>query len=254
MDARGFGDSLIKRLLEHALETIPDALGVGLSLVRGRRPGSIGAVGVAADLDPLQWAVEEGPLVDALTAELSQRISLTEQDGRWPRLAAEAGEAWRQPAGCIVAAGSWTDLAPSLVSLYLSVEPTAEHAAALDRHEPVLVQSAAMVEYCAGEELKGRQLLEMTRHRRVIEQAKGVVGSLIRCDVEEAFATLSRASQHYNVRLRELATALVEAATGAPVFTEEGEPAVVGASARSAAEQLLELLRAGPLLPPPRGG
>jgi hypothetical protein len=44
----------------------------------------------------------------------------------------------------------------------------------------------------------------------VIEQAKGLVMGAAGGDASAAFATLARASQHFNVRLRNLAVALVE--------------------------------------------
>jgi len=53
-------------------------------------------------------------------------------------------------------------------------------------------------------------MLQMTQYRRVIEQAKGLVMGASGGDANTAFATLTRASQHFNVRLRNLAVALVE--------------------------------------------
>jgi hypothetical protein len=67
-----------------------------------------------------------------------------------------------------------------------------------------------VVEYCAGEEQVAQQMLQMTQYRRVIEQAKGLVMGAIGGDSNAAFATLARASQHFNIRLRNLAVALVE--------------------------------------------
>jgi hypothetical protein len=53
-------------------------------------------------------------------------------------------------------------------------------------------------------------MLQMTQYRRVIEQAKGLVMGAAGGDAGTAFTTLARASQHFNVRLRNLAVALVE--------------------------------------------
>ena len=48
--------------------------------------------------------------------------------------------------------------------------------------------------------------------RAVIEQAKGVLMARDRCTPDEAFAVLRRISQHGNVKLRDLAQTVVEAA------------------------------------------
>ena len=55
-----------------------------------------------------------------------------------------------------------------------------------------------------------RQALES---RSVIDQAKGLIRSWLCCDEDEAFAALRTASQHANVKLRVLATELVDLAS-----------------------------------------
>ncbi len=45
--------------------------------------------------------------------------------------------------------------------------------------------------------------------RAVIDQAKGLLMGVHGCDSEDAFAVLSRVSQHHNVKLRVVAAALV---------------------------------------------
>jgi hypothetical protein len=55
-----------------------------------------------------------------------------------------------------------------------------------------------------------RQALES---RSVIDQAKGLIRAWLCCDEEEAFAALTRASQHANVKLRVLATDVVRLAS-----------------------------------------
>ena len=55
-----------------------------------------------------------------------------------------------------------------------------------------------------------------------IEQAKGAVMAVLRSDAGTSFDTLTRASQHFNVRLRQLSIALVEHIGGAPAEVPEG--------------------------------
>jgi hypothetical protein len=49
-------------------------------------------------------------------------------------------------------------------------------------------------------------------HRAIIEQAKGVLVQLLSVDSEQAFLLLRRISQHENVKVRDLAESLVDAA------------------------------------------
>jgi ANTAR domain-containing protein/PAS domain-containing protein len=57
-----------------------------------------------------------------------------------------------------------------------------------------------------------RAIEEFTTHRAVIEQAKGVLVQLLAVDAEEAFLLLRHISQHENVKVRDLAEILVDAA------------------------------------------
>ena len=58
------------------------------------------------------------------------------------------------------------------------------------------------------------QLREAMTSRATIEQAKGIVMADRHCSADEAFAVLKRLSQDSNVRLAEVAAALVRQATG----------------------------------------
>ena len=53
------------------------------------------------------------------------------------------------------------------------------------------------------------QLEHALRSRAVIDQAIGIVMAESRCDADQAFATLSRASNNRNMKLRDLATEIV---------------------------------------------
>ena len=54
------------------------------------------------------------------------------------------------------------------------------------------------------------ELRQALRSRSVIDQAKGLVRAWLCCSEDEAFEALTRASQAENVKLRQLATQLVE--------------------------------------------
>jgi AmiR/NasT family two-component response regulator len=61
------------------------------------------------------------------------------------------------------------------------------------------------------------QLQQAMQSRAVIEQAKGILMGQRRCSARDAFDILVRLSQATNRKLRDVAQALVEDATGQPV-------------------------------------
>jgi len=72
--------------------------------------------------------------------------------------------------------------------------------------------------------------------RGAIEQAKGALMGLLGCDAEQAWSVLRRASQEFNVKLRELAVALIEHISGAPAEQPGvSEPIAPNQPARDAA-------------------
>jgi hypothetical protein len=131
-------------------------------------------------------------------------------DGGMTELTAFGGEEAGSIRGAVFLAGEWGGELPVIVSIYLDRVPDTKVLREIDRYEPLVTQALAVVEYCAGEEQVAQQMLQMTQYRRVIEQAKGLVMGAIGADAPAAFAALARASQHFNIRLRTLAVALVE--------------------------------------------
>jgi hypothetical protein len=93
----------------------------------------------------------------------------------------------------------------------------------METYEPLIATSAAVVEFCAGEVMRADQVLDMVQHRRVIEQAKGIVMAHLTCDGPGAFSALVRISQQANVKLREFSVALVQHVGNAPPEQAERE-------------------------------
>ncbi|RAJ60478.1 ANTAR domain-containing protein [Streptomyces sp. Amel2xB2] len=83
------------------------------------------------------------------------------------------------------------------------------------------------------------QLREAMVSRAVIEQARGMLMALALCSGQTAWSLLVEISQHSNVKLRDVAAALVAAATG-DVLPPEIEPsyrATLAAAVRSRRER-----------------
>jgi ANTAR domain-containing protein len=222
---REAGEALLTRLLETLLAEVPGAVGAGLTLVGEGQPRGAAAVGVAVDLDPKAWG-EEGAAREALKL------------GRPLVLELDAGDAG---ASVLVASAHEEDADRGLVvTLYLDRPAGNRDLERLDRLQPLLANAVGIVEYCSGQEERAEQMVQMVQYRRVIEQAKGLVMAVTAGDAGSAFATLARASQHFNVRLRNLAVALVELVGRAPAEGPTDPGAVVTPSDRdrAAAEQM----------------
>jgi hypothetical protein len=187
------GPALISRLMDHLCSQLDGCRGVGLSVW----PDGVvlKAVGVAQALDQAQLDAERGPLVEA------------SRDER---------QATGEVGGCHVVAvpGSWGDGGPVVLTVYLRHEPLAADLRVIEEFEPLLATASAVVEFCSGEVLRADQMVRMVQYRRYIEQAKGLLMGARPCTPGEAFELLVRASQHANVKLRDVATALVLVVSG----------------------------------------
>lgn len=183
-----FGTELISRLMDHLCSRLDGCEGVGLSVWPDGK--LLRAAGVAAELDQAQLDSGEGPLVDASRDErqVSGRVGGVD---------------------VVAVPGSWGDGGPVVLTVYLSHPPRVEDLKVIEEVEPLVATAAALVEFCAGEVLRADQMVRMVQHRRYIEQAKGLVMSARSCPPGEAFELLVRASQHANVKLRDVAEALV---------------------------------------------
>jgi hypothetical protein len=251
------GEGLMRRLLTVMEAGIPGTLGAGIALAENGQLRTLGAVGVAVDLDAAQWAAGEGPcwtvLQEGRPSVLPGEPGVEVFDRhRWPALAealADGPEAdvTTGVRGLVVVNGEEDAKLGLVVTLYLDHEADSADVERLERMQPLVTSAVSVVDYCSGEEQRAEQMVQMVQYRRVIEQAKGLVMACTRSDAGAAFATLARASQHFNVRLRNLAVALVELVGGAPAEGPSDPAAVVAPSERDrlAAERVWAALTSG---------
>jgi hypothetical protein len=200
VDEVRFGPELLDRLLRHLVEAVAGCYGAGVST----NQRSLRAIGVAAEHDIDQWRRGEGPVVAAATGDETLVQAMPD------------GVTW-----VTAVPGSWTEEGPSVLSVYTDHEPKEDDLRLIDQTEPLLATATAVIEFCADEVLRADQMVEMVQNRRLIEQAKGLVMGATRCDAGQAFRTLVRSSQHFNVKLRDLSAALVEVVGGTPVADQE---------------------------------
>lgn len=216
MNGPGWGHDLLDRLLGELVRSIDGGLGAGLSVASDGVTVGLAAVGSARRWDEAQRTTESGPLAQALAGEqvlVVERFDLDE----YPALAAQMRSDPDVPAALVLVPGAWVDQSRLVTTLYLADAAEPGHVETVGRYEPLLANAYGMLEFCGEAEMKAEQMLSMMQFRRVIEQAKGMVMSRRSMGADEAFTALAETSQHHNVRLRELAAALVEQVGSAPV-------------------------------------
>lgn len=204
--------STLQSIVGLALRTIPHCHAASVTVLDDNgQPGTI----VASDedtyeLDRRQYELAEGPCLDAARRQVVNRWSLGEAQERFPEftaLAKELGLRSYLSAGLALAGrrlgalnlsshddSGFSQLDEDLISLF--TVPASAAIVVADR-------------YADARDLAG-QLEQALQSRAVIDRAVGIVMAESRCTPEEAFATLSRASNNRNLKLRELAAEIVQ--------------------------------------------
>jgi hypothetical protein len=239
VSVRETGAGLLRALLQELLDHVPGA--VGAVVAAADEPPRPGIEGRGEPPGPRRIA-ELGEVPDGDTA-----VREAFSTGR-PVVAEAEPDAGGVARAVVAVPGEGGEGNGLVVALWLTRPAGLGDTQALEHVQPVLLSAVAVVEYCAGEEERAAQMVQMVQYRRVIEQAKGIVMAATGADADAAFATLARGSQHFNVRLRNLAVALVELVGGAPAEGPDDPGAVVTPSPqeRHAAEQVWAALSSGP--------
>ncbi|MEU7787386.1 ANTAR domain-containing protein [Amycolatopsis sp. NPDC049159] len=231
---------LLQALLERIAGEVPGCLGAALTVSHGDRPLRVLATaGVAEHLVPAQLE-RGGPvaLADATGAPVTTDDLFA--DPRWPELAGGAAFAdvrYEAVRGAVAVPGYWDDTGAFVLSATLDRPSGPGPLAILRRYEKLTEMTLVVAETATAGDPD--QMLELLASRAAIEQAKGAIMAVRRCPPDEAWQTLRRASQEFNVKVRELAVALVEHLGGGvapqPPGTREIRP---GEPAHRAAERL----------------
>lgn len=204
---------VLELVAELAKRTIPGADEVSVSLFEGDRPRTVAFTGdVAVHLDERQYEADFGPCMDSAATGAVIEIPDTTSEERYPeftRQARRAGVAHVTSMGMPIpqrtvgALNLYGKSSGRLDADALTVAKTFASYAA------VALANASL--YNNSVEL-ARQMERAMASRAVIEQAKGMIMAREQCSAEEAFTVLTRASQHANRKLRDLAQDMVDAA------------------------------------------
>ena len=197
------------------LETVPAARGAGITLVdtTGGPTSAAATDEHVARADRLQYELGEGPCLSAWQQRQVVRVDDSLEEPRWPRWCAEAAQLQvRSALSAPLVAG---DTAFGAMKVY-----SAAPAAFGGREERVMglfaAQAAILVANVQSHD-NARRLSESLRAalagRDLIGQAKGMVMQRDGVDGDTAFAMLAATSQQRQVKLLDVARALVATAT-----------------------------------------
>jgi len=212
-----------------AARLVGGGLSCGMTMQPSGRPVTVACSDqVAARVDEVQYELDDGPCLHAMRDGSVVRIEDTAEKARWPEFEAEAAShGIRSCLALPLNADGKPVGALNLYSRQASAFGTAEARRAENFAENAsgalslamrLASHAALIE----------QLRSSLTSRTVIDQALGIIMAREQCNQARAFAILRSASQNSNVKLRDIASAVVTSVTGepppaAPPF-EEGRP------------------------------
>ncbi len=240
--------ALLQRILERVRDDLRDVVGLAVTVHDKRhdsRPSVVAALGVEAELVDAQLSGLGGPVVDALQYQVPVLSLDLWTDERFPQLTFDAmarrvpphRAEWQRTHGAAAVPGIWQEDASVVVSATLGEPAGAATVATLIGYEQLV--SAALLTTAAENAAAFDDLLTVLQSRGAIEQAKGALMGLMGCNADEAWNMLRRASQELNVKLRELAVALLEHISGAPAEQPDAAaPIEPDAQARRAARFL----------------
>jgi transcriptional regulator with GAF, ATPase, and Fis domain len=209
---------ILASILRLVLRSVPGCHAASVTVLDDKdRPSTIAATDDKTyELDRRQYVLHDGPCLDAARRQQINRWTRREAEQLWPDftslaeemdlhsyLSAGLGLAGRRLGALNLSSHSpdgFSQLDEELISLF-----TVPAAAAI----------VVVGRYSEARDLAA-QLEHALRSRAVIDQAIGIVMAESRCDADQAFATLSRASNNRNMKLRDLATEIVIRVGGKP--------------------------------------
>jgi GAF domain-containing protein len=204
-------DAVLERVAELAVDTIPGATEVSLTMLDDDEPRTAAFTGERARrLDERQYDRGFGPCMDAAASGETILVEDTATTTQYPHFGSEAARI-----GVTQTLSVGLPLPHRTVGA-LNVYGSAEQS--FDRDSVAIAQTfASYAAVAIANAALYHQSVEMARNlqtamqsRAVIEQAKGILMAQHHCSPDEAFVMLRSASQRSNRKLRDLAQAIVD--------------------------------------------
>jgi hypothetical protein len=200
----------LSQIVELAVGTIEGCEFASILLVEGDTvPTSIHTSTRIAEIDEIQRRYDEGPAIDASMRQLTFYADELGDDGRWPHFGQEAATRGIRSVLALPLSAEGTRGSLNLYACY----PQAF--GVIDRARGLLLASIAALACTTArthenEERRADNLHAALATRELIGQAQGILIERERITADQAFAVLRQASQHLNLKLREVAQRLVD--------------------------------------------
>lgn len=201
---------VLQQVAELAQELIPELETVSVTLLGQGKPHTVVFTSpLAAFLDERQYERGFGPCTDAALSGGTVAVDTTDPGSAYPefaRVAAGQGIRHSLSVGLPI---------PQRTIGALNMYSAADHPVSADSvvlaeafagYAAVALANATLYHSAVDE---AHHMHAALRHRSTIEQAKGILMATRHCSPEEAFGLLTRASQHQNRKLHEVAAELV---------------------------------------------
>jgi GAF domain-containing protein len=208
--APGTVDDTLQQIVLLAAQAIENCDEAGLceaGSVHGRTRPTSELIG---DLDQLQTELHEGPCVDALAGQNSVYVHDLSEGSQWPSFGPKALRAgWRSVLAYRLSTGTETLGALQLYArLPGAFNPTDRAQGLIFAAHAGMALSLAVTQETDRERTDNLQLALASRE--IIGQAQGILMERERITADQAFDLLRRASQHLNLKLRDVAQSLVD--------------------------------------------
>jgi GAF domain-containing protein len=209
------GDSTLAdtlaRVCEAALAGVAPAIYVGISMtVDGKLGTYVFSHPEVIDIDYTQYETGEGPCVDAFRSGKVVVVESTRDPGPYPEFRAAADRYGIRTVLALPMTAEGSTI--GALNLFARAERAFDEQAITDGS--AFAQQAAFVlanskAYWDARNLSENLTVAMTS-RAEIEQAKGIIMTTMGVGADEAFETLRAQSQHENVKVRDIATEIVQ--------------------------------------------
>jgi GAF domain-containing protein len=217
-------EQFLQEMTRLAAGLVRGGLSCGMTVQSGGRPMTVACSDpVAAQVDEVQYKLDDGPCLHAMRGGHTVRIEDTTRmkdtgvKARWPEF--EERAAAHGIRSCL--ALPLTAEGRSIGAINLYARTASAFGAAEARRAENFAENASgaltLALRLSSHVLLIDQLRSSLSSRTVIDQALGIIMARQNCGQSRAFAILRSASQNSNVKLREIASAIVTSVTGEPV-------------------------------------
>ena len=210
-------ESVMSKIAQLVKQTVSGVDEASVTLVEDGRAQTVAFTGaLAMSLDERQYERGFGPCLDCIVGGEPVHIGSMSGDTRWPDFAANA-----------VQEGAGSSLSipvPVQREVFAAINAYSRQEQAFDDSAVELTTTFAAYAGVAlanmhlyeAQAKVAEQLQAAMQSRAVIEQAKGILMAERRCTAEDAFTLLVDLSQRSNRKLKDVAQALVDRASGPP--------------------------------------